>query len=325
MNVREYVKEGQVFVAIKDGNFEVVLCDLGASIFSITLDGRYMTQTPVEEKDFVVLRAFAGKTVGRSANRIKGNIITIEGKEYKLEDNEKGNTLHGGVNGLSTKTFETEIVDDKESAKVIYTYVSPDGESGFPGNLKVIVTYTVFTGQKELRMDYYATTDKTTCCYLANHAYYAVGEPSLKDTQLMINASHYLHCNPVDLLPIEKREVTDILDFRKFKYIMKDIDEPVLRNSKANGYDLHYYFDDNDINSLKAVLMGKEYKMSIYTDFSGLQIYSCNHYSPVPMRDLDIAMHNSIALEPQDDFIKPRLLRPNEEYRRFVRFVFAKV
>ena len=325
MQVNEYQKEEQKFISIKDGAFEVILCDLGASIFAIKLDDRYMTQTPVGEKDFVVKRAFAGKTVGRFANRIKGNVINIEGKDYTLLDNEKGNTLHGGVEGLSTKTFSYQIEQKDEYVKVVFSYLSKDGESGFPGNLSLDVTYIVFKGKNTLRMEYMAVTDKTTCCSLTNHAYYTVGERSLKDTKFFVKASHYLHCNPLDLIPIEKREITNFLDFRKPKLIMKDINNPVLKNSKANGYDHHYYFDNLDAKELKAELIGKEYKMSIYTDFSGLQIYSSNFVNPVPLRDLDMVIHPSLAVEPQDEFLHLRLLKPGEKYTRFVKYVFERI
>lgn len=325
MLIKEYVEENQKFVSVKDGDFEVVLCDLGASIFAIKLNERYMTQTPVDVKDFVIKRAFAGKTVGRVGNRIKGNVITIEEKKYKLIDNEKGNTLHGGVEGLSTKSFDYEIKEEKGQTQVIYSYLSKDGESGFPGNLSLKVIYTIIEDNNELRIDFVATTDQVTACSLTNHAYYTVGERSLKDTKLLINASHYLYCNPIDLIPIEKREVTDYLDFRKVKSVMHDINNPILRNSKANGYDHHYYFDDNNPDSLKAELIGKEYKMQVYTNFGGMQIYSSNHETVKPQHELELGRNISMAIEPQDEFLHLHLLRPNEIYSRFMRFIFIKL
>ena len=324
MNIKEYVKKDYNFIQIIDDDFEVILCDLGASIFAIKYDNKYMTQTYVDEENFLVLRNFTGKTIGRVGNRIKGNKIVIDGKEYTLLNNEGDNTLHGGLEGINRQRFDYQINKTEEKVDVEFVYLSKDGESGFPGNLNVKVVYSLIKGHKELLINYYAETDQTTPCSLTNHAYYTVGEPSLEKTKLYINSSNYLHCNPVDLIPIEKRPCPDYLSFKKPKEIMKDIDNEVLINSKANGYDHHYYFDEQDINKVKAELIGTQYKMSIYTDFSGMQIYSCNHLSTDPCFDILPIRRKSIAMEPQEDFLTLHLLKPNEKYHHFIKLVFSK-
>lgn len=324
MKVKEYQVEKQKYIEIVDGDFEVVLCDLGAAIYAIKHCGRYMTQTTVNENDFTK-GGFAGKTIGRVGNRIKGNKVIIEGKEYILANNEGDNVLHGGKEGLSTKTFSSVIKEHDDYVEVIYSYLSKDGESGFPGNMNVEVKYTINKGKNELKIDYLASTDKTTMCSLTNHAYYSVGEPSLKETKMYINASHYLHCNPVDLIPIEKREVPSYLDFRKPKMVFEDIDNPVLVNSKAHGYDHNYYFDSDSPNELKAEFIGREFKMSIYTDFPCMQIYSSNFVNTTPHFELDPVNHKSMAIEPQEDFSQTHLLKPGEKYSFFMRFVFSKI
>lgn len=321
--IKRSVVSNLEFLYIKLDSFEVSLSNLGASIFYIKLDNRYMTRTPLFEKDFIGPKMYDGKTIGRVANRIQGNVINIEGKSYILDANENGNTLHGGVNGLSTKIFDSQIEELEDSVIVTYSYLSKDGESGFPGNLSIKVIYTI--KNNSIGINFLATTDKTTCCSLTNHTYFTVGERSLKDTKLQINASKYLHCDSKELLPIEIRDVPSYLDFRQVRNIMDDISNPVLINSKARGYDHHYYFDDEDVIKEKAILVGNHYKMKVFTNFKGMQIYSSNELTNIISREVDNVLHNSLAIEPQDGFLNLNILKPNEEYSRFIKYVFEKI
>jgi aldose 1-epimerase len=311
------------FLYIKLDSFEVSLSSLGASIFYIKLDDRYLTRTPLFEKDFIGPKMYDGKTIGRFANRIQGNVINIDGKSYILDANENGNTLHGGLNGLATKIFDSQIEELIDSVIVTYSYLSKDGESGFPGNLSIKVIYTI--KNNSIGINFLATTDKTTCCSLTNHTYFTVGERSLNDTKLQINASKYLHCDSKELLPIEIRDVPSYLDFRQIRNIMDDISNPVLINSKAKGYDHHYYFDDEDVIKEKAILVGNHYKMKVFTNFKGMQIYSSNELTNILSREVDNVLHNSLAVEPQDGFLTLNILKPNEEYSRFIKYVFEKI
>ena len=321
--IKRSVVSNLEFLYIKIDSFEVSLSNLGASIFYIKLDNRYMTRTPLFEKDFIGPKMYDGKTIGRVANRIQGNVINIEGKSYILDANENGNTLHGGVNGLSTKIFDSQIEELDNSVIVTYSYLSKDGESGFPGNLSIKVIYTI--KNNSIGINFLATTDKTTCCSLTNHTYFTVGERSLKDTKLQINASKYLHCDSKELLPIEIGDVPNYLDFRQLRNIMDDISNPILINSKAKGYDHHYYFDDEDVIKEKAILVGTHYKMKVFTNFKGMQIYSSNELTDILSREVDNILHNSLAIEPQDGFLVLNILKPNEEYSRFIKYVFEKI
>ena len=321
--VNKYSYKDINFIQINNNDFEVVLSDIGASIYSIKLNDKYMNRVTQNEKDFIGPKMYDGKTIGRVANRIQGNVINIEGKSYILDANENGNTLHGGVNGLSTKIFDSQIEELEDSVIVTYSYLSKDGESGFPGNLSIKVIYTI--KNNSIGINFLATTDKTTCCSLTNHTYFTVGERSLKDTKLQINASKYLHCDSKELLPIEIRDVPNYLDFRQLRNIMDDISNPVLINSKAKGYDHHYYFDDEDVIKEKAILVGNHYKMKVFTNFKGMQIYSSNELTNIISREVDNILHNSLAIEPQDGFLTLNILKPNEEYSRFIKYVFEKI
>ena len=130
--------------------------------------------------------------LGRVANRIAGAQFTIDGVEYKVSANLGPNQLHGGIKGFDKKVWQGEALTAKEhEASVKLTYMSKDGEEGFPGNLTATVTYTL-TDNNELRLDYSATTDKPTLVNMSNHAYFNLsGGGDVSATELWINADHY--------------------------------------------------------------------------------------------------------------------------------------
>jgi aldose 1-epimerase len=130
--------------------------------------------------------------LGRVANRIAGARFTLDGVEYKLAANAGTNSIHGGRKSFSDVVWEGRALPVKEhEASVRLSYLSKDGEEGFPGNLTATVTYTV-TDNNELRLDYAATTDKPTPVNLSNHAYFNLGGGGdVLDVELWLNADHY--------------------------------------------------------------------------------------------------------------------------------------
>jgi aldose 1-epimerase len=146
----------------------------------------------------------AAQTIGRVANRIAGAKFTLEGKEYTLQANNGGNTLHGGNSNFGTKLWEGKVLPDKPNeGSVQLTYVSKDGDGGMPGTLTLKVIYTL-TDEDEFRLDYEATTDKTTVVNFTNHAYFnlsgatgwgnATATP-VADHELWVDAEKYVVMN----------------------------------------------------------------------------------------------------------------------------------
>ena len=121
--------------------------------------------------DYLKGHPFFGSTVGRYANRIAKGKFTLDGNEYKLATNNGPNHLHGGNKGFDKVVWKAEPVETADSAGVVFTHDSPDGDEGYPGKLTAKVTYTL-TNDNELKMDYSATTDKPTVVNLTNHAYW---------------------------------------------------------------------------------------------------------------------------------------------------------
>src|SRR5262249_39629687 len=116
-------------------------------------------------------KAYLGATVGRYGNRIANGKFTLEGKTYELPKNNGNNTLHGGIKGFNKRLWTAREVSSPTGPAVRFSYLSKDGEEGFPGNLNVEVTYSL-SNDNALRVEYSATTDKTTIVNLTNHAYF---------------------------------------------------------------------------------------------------------------------------------------------------------
>src|SRR5512146_679349 len=141
---------------------------------------------------------YFGATVGRFANRIAKGRFTLDGHTYQLTINDHGNSLHGGTRGLDKRVWKIDSISSGKNASVVMSYLSPDGEEGYPGTLHATATYTL-SDDGELRIDYRATTDKPTIVNFSGHSYFNLASSpdhfsTMRDL-LQINASRY---TPVD-------------------------------------------------------------------------------------------------------------------------------
>jgi aldose 1-epimerase len=185
---------------------------------------------------------YIGAIVGRYANRIANGTFTLGGKTYSLPKNDGPNTLHGGT----TRTFDRVVWDGeplKNKTGVSFTYLSKDGEEGFPGNLKIRVTYTL-TESNELILDYEATSDQATPISVSQHSYFNLkgeGNGDILDHEIMINADRF---TPVDknLIPTgELRAVKGTpLDFTTAARIGSRIDDNYEQLVLGHGYDHNF-------------------------------------------------------------------------------------
>jgi aldose 1-epimerase len=221
--------------------------------------------------------AFFGATVGRYANRIGGAKFALNGVEYKLAANNGPNHIHGGRKGFDKVVWKLEdIAAEGDKAQVQLSYLSKDGEEGYPGNLACTITYTL-TNKDELKISYEAETDKTTIVNLTNHSYFNLageGNGDVLSHELMLNADKYTVFDK-DLIPTgEIRGVKDSpLDFTMPVTIGSRIDQV------GNGYDNNFVLKSGGGT---LALCAQVYEpttgrvMEVYTTEPGVQLYTGN-------------------------------------------------
>ena len=207
---------------------------------------------------------YLGAIIGRYAGRISKGEFEINDVIYKLH-NEGGVSLHGGKEGFDKKVFNVEEVVNADASKIVLSYLSKDGEEGYPGNLKTIVTYEL-TQLNELIITIEATTDKLTYVNLTNHNYYNLdGEGSILDHNLKINASKYLEVNE-QLIPTgEIKEVKGT----KFDFLK----ERIIDENQFSGLDDTFVLNDSEE---KVVFSSDKsgIEMTVKTNQTGLVVYT---------------------------------------------------
>lgn len=253
-----------LFVPDKNGNIADVVCG-------------YDDLLSYEESD-----GYQGALIGRWGNRIGKAQFTLDGVEYKLYKNDGNNHLHGGKVGFSNKVWKSETKEAPDSASLILSYFSPDGEEGYPGNLNVRVTYTL-DNENALTIEYFATTDKLTVINLTNHSYFNLAgfnSGKVFDHVLRLDCDRYV---PTDAELIPTGEIKSVcgtpFDFREPKTIGKDFNFDHKDMALARGYDHCFIFTDTslpDDEKIKAHDLASGRTMSVYTDQPAVQFYSGN-------------------------------------------------
>ncbi len=226
---------------------EAAIMTYGGILVSLKVPGREGTVDDVvlgfdslDKYQSVPPPPYFGALIGRYGNRIGNAKFTLDGKEYKLAANNGKNHLHGGLRGFDKVVWKAKT-PDRHSLEL--TYLSKDGEEGYPGNLTAIVTYTL-TDDNELRIDYKATTDKDTILNLTNHSYFNLagqGEGDVLGHQIMINADRF---TPVDSGLIPTGELKSVagtpFDFRQSRVIGERINAPDDQLKFGKGYDMNF-------------------------------------------------------------------------------------
>jgi aldose 1-epimerase len=244
------------------GNFENIV--LGYDTLEEYLDGRY----------------FFGTVVGRVAGRIKGGSFELGGNIYTLAKNENNNHLHGGNKGFDKVLWDASVTENDEVASVQFSYLSPDGEEGYPGNVNVKVTYTV-NNNNELTIQYSGLSDEKTLLNMTNHSYFNLSGNIKRDIlnhSLSIKSDKFLALNG-DLLPTG--ELLDVegtpFDFTSDRFIQSGVDSDHPQNKLAgHGYDHPFLLTSN--HDKEIILKDSESGriLTIETDEPGVVVYSGN-------------------------------------------------
>jgi len=267
---------------------------------------------------------YFGAVVGRFGNRIAKGRFSLNGEEYSLATNNGENHLHGGIKGFDKVVWDAEIVRQENAVGVKLSYLSPDGEEGYPGNLTCTLVYTL-TEANELKFTYEATTDKATPLNLTQHSYWCLsgqGKGDILGHELLLHADRY---TPVDegLIPTgELREVADsAFDFTSPHAIGERIaDVP-------GGYDHNYVLSGGGGTLELAARVyepGSGRVMEIFTDQPGIQFYTGNFLDgTITGKDgKSYLKHSGFCLETQHFPDSPNqpdfpstILKPGETYQ----------
>lgn len=279
---------------------------------------------------------FLGATVGRVANRIGGGRFTLDGQTYSLPKNNNGQTLHGGLKGVDMVKWS---LVSRTPESITLKLVSPDGSDGFPGNLTILLTYTL-TEDNALDIKYEATTDKATPVNLSNHAFYNLHGSrggTILDHVLTIPASGI---TPVDRNLIPTGEIMPVegtpFDFREPHEIGERVGEAHPQLVYGGGYDHNWVLDvpaDGELHKVCELSEPESGRvMEIYSDQPGLQFYCGNFFdgSYAGKSGRIIGYREALALETQkfpDGVNQPSfpdtILRPGETYTQHTVYKFS--
>ncbi|MDL2223200.1 galactose mutarotase [Bacteroidales bacterium OttesenSCG-928-M11] len=223
---------------------------------------------------------YFGAICGRTANRIAKGQFTLNGKQYQLAVNNGPNSLHGGLKAFNSVVWDAEQVDD-QTLKL--TYLSKDGEEGFPGNLEVTVIYHL-SDNNSFDIEYKATTDQDTIINITNHSYFNLageGDPCIGDQLLQINADYFLGTTP-DAVPYDEPIAVEgtPFDFRKLYPIGERINDDHIQLVNGNGYDHNFNINNGGkevVFAAKAVSPKTGIEMEVYTSQPGVQLYTSNY------------------------------------------------
>ena len=328
------------FTLTNANGVEVVLSSLGAAIHSIRTPGRDGRAADVvlgfdSLDEWIANPPFFGVVVGRYANRIAGGRFALDGASYALATNNAPNHLHGGRRGFDKVVWTADSVSKAGEEAVRFTYISRDGEEGYPGTLTTSVVYAL-SADNTLRLDYTATTDKATIVNLSNHAYFNLaGAGTILDHELLINADRYTPVDPTliptgELAPVEGTP----FDFRKATGIGARIAADHAQLRIGGGYD-HNFAINGTAGELRlaarAVDKVSGRTLEVRTTEPGVQLYTANFASPVPGRGGEMyPRHAGFCLETQhfpDSPNRPSfpstVLRPGQTFRSTTVFAFG--
>lgn len=264
---------------------EAKFTDFGATLISLHVPDRNGKLADIvlgydDVQGYQQGSSYFGATIGRYGNRMGKGTFQLSSKTYNLSKNNGENTLHGGTKGFNKVVWQAKALTRKGAPAVQFTYVSKDGEEGYPGTLTATITYTL-SAANELRLDYTVTTDKDTVQNLTHHSYFnLVGTGDILKHELMLNADRF---TPVDAGLIPTGELRSVegtpFDFRKPTPIGARIDRDEEQLKLGKGYD-HNWVLNGEKGKLRLAARVTEAStgrvMEVLTTEPGIQFYSGN-------------------------------------------------
>jgi aldose 1-epimerase len=340
-----HTKDGtavDLFTMGNDNGLEVKITNYGGTIVSVLAPDKQGDLADVvlgfaDLAGYLEPHPYFGTLVGRFANRIAGGKFILHGVEYTLAQNNGQNHLHGGLKGFDKAVWQAEPVPGEAEVGLKLTHISPDGDEGYPGNLRVTVLYTL-NQDNELKIDYTATTDRATIVNLTNHAYFnlaGAGAGDILEHEVMLKADLF---TPIDetLIPTgELRSVSGTpLDFSEPSPVGARINQANEQLRLAGGYD-HNFVVNGPAGTLRLAARVREPAtgrvLEVYTTQPGIQLYSGNFLNGTITGKGGAVYHKrtGFCLETQhfpDSPNQPNfpstVLEPGEEYRQTTIYKF---
>ena len=276
-----------VYTITNDNGMLAKFTDYGAILVSLYVPDRDGNVEDVvlgfdNLEDYFVNGPNFGATIGRHANRIGGAKFTLNGVTYELDKNDGNNNLHGGFDGYHKRLWDTETFENEEGQHIKFSYESADMDQGFPGNLKVSVTYTV-TEANEIKITYDAVSDKDTVINLTNHSYFNLaGQASgtILDQIAWMDADEMTFADEEAIPNGEIRKVAGTpMDFTTPKKVGADISADYDQLIWGKGFDHNWVLktkrgEQSLVASLYDEKTGRY--MEVFTDLPGIQFYTGN-------------------------------------------------
>jgi len=336
-------REVHLFTFRASNGSELKLTNYSAAVVSLRLPDRKGNIENVvlgykNLRDYENIRNFYGAIAGRWANRIAKGKFTLNGIEYTLATNDGENHLHGGIIGFDRVLWDFEELEYKNLPAVKFSYLSKDGEEGYPGNLHVSVLYT-FSEENELGIYYNMTTDQTTIKNVTNHAYFNLSGDVKNDIlnhDLVLNADYFLPVNET-LIPLgELRSVEETpMDFTSPHKIGERINENVEQLKFGLGYDHCWVLNKNEDGMNYAGYVSDSVsgrRMDIFTTEPAIQFYSGNFMdgSDIGHEGLPYNYRSAMCLEtqhypdsPNHENFPTTILNPGDVYKSTTIYKFS--
>lgn len=318
-----YHNDGVVEVILENEQLKVHLVNVGASIFKLFFNNVDIIVGPKEIDTFIRKEHYYGKTVGRFTGRLPLNFSNKDLNDIVLEPYKgKTSTIHGGKNGLSTRTFNYVETKDNEA---VFTVLVKEEEDNIPGDVFFKVKYELI--DNELVVSYEGTSTKTTLLNITNHSYFNLdGSKTVYGHELSIDADEFvLFDDNYNILGL-KSVLNTIYDFQELTALKKPLNE--LKKSAFKGLDTIYKLNNNAQTNLYCPKNGSN--LGITTSYPALVVYTHNDESPDGLDYYKLWPHVGIALECEyepggilHDFLSDSILKENETYNHFIKYMFT--
>lgn len=339
-------KKVYLFTVKNRNGMTIKISNFGAALVSLMVPDKYGRFDDIvlgydNLQGYIDGKFFFGATIGRNANRIRNSRIKINDQIYSLTKNEGENQLHGGIKGFDKVLWSSKTYTDNEENQCIeLSYLSRDGEEGYPGNLSARIIYTLSDDNK-FKIDYFAISDKDTIVNMTNHSYFNLSghsSGSILKHQVMINSDKFTANDESSIPTGEIRSVEDTpMDFRELTTVGKNISSNYDQIIYGHGYDHNWILNkkDNDLGMAAKVFDPYSRRvMEVYTTKPGVQFYSGNYINESQncKDNACYAKNNALCLETQyfpdainhDNFKSP-VLKAGDEYKHMTIYKFSVI